>query len=170
MLAMTVSCAPINHTVMGQETNVKIDSVPKNVETIKTPIDENKYLPALNKLERKYQIRSVQLKETYQIFPIVMYPFFCLPKETVCSICPPNIRTLYLKQGSIVIREYSEGVSYHLQVAFLHSTQGRTPWARIYTLHFMRFDANGNCWKEEKNPISVTMILTDREKGIYAAQ
>jgi hypothetical protein len=168
LLAMLVCCAPINKSILKQDP-VKPSDI-KTSSQIEMPIiEESKCLSALSQIERKYQIRSQKNEETFEIYPIQMFPFFCLSNMIQCKICPPKARVVYLRSRNISVKEYAEDKTLHLQVAILHKTKGKIPWARIYTLHFLMLNSN-NIWQEEKRPVSVTTVLANQEKEIYKLQ
>jgi hypothetical protein len=168
LLILIFCCAPINKSVVGQAPPIEHDTIKKALPALQkeiSPAEEAKYLLAINKIERKYQIRSWKLQEKYEIYPIGMFPFFCLSKEVQCQVYPSNLKIIFLRTKYLSIGECKTD---HLQIAVLHCTKGKIPWARIYTMHFLALDSN-KIWQEEKKPISVTTILTNRE-GIYALQ
>jgi len=163
ILTVMMCCAPINLSLMEQAPTIKKDSamavksIPR--EIVECPVNENKYLPALNRLERKYQARCLQTHERYEFFPIQMYPFFCLKQEESLRLCPPGAKMIVLRDKKVYLKEYVQDKTTHIQVAVLIRTRGKTPRARVYTMHSMVLDSN-SIWREDQKPIVVTTILT----------
>jgi len=141
----------------------------------------DEYSVIASKVESQYlaaQARYVQNNPTrqyrYTFFSTCLFPFFCLPLDTVKKIQPSNVKTIYLCSYSMTISKYIDNriKETHVQIAVLNYTQVRSqfddiPVTKTYTLFFfVRNFATGQ-WEEERNPISLVFVLVDYKNITY---
>jgi hypothetical protein len=98
----------------------------------------------------------------YEIFPVIMFPFFCVPADSVKKLQP--YKALYL-QGTAIGLHLDEDSIKHIQIAVLSFTQeGLAPKIKVYTLYFYK-QVMANEWNEDRFPLVVTLFL--KEDGSY---
>lgn len=125
---------------------------------------------AAEKIERPYKRAQARHEYSfpkehyiYQFFPVSMFPFFCIPKDTldtmpiyepifytVCENYYTNFGVCFDKLGST-----------RIQIAILQYVKiGRNlPWAKTYTIYCMLWDSAKKDWIYEKEPISLLFTI-----------
>ena len=148
-------CTPVKAVVIKDSLKQEI---PKNKPAYE-PIGESACYRALERIKYKYHKLP---NDYFEFYPIFMFPFFFL-KDTLPT--PSDYKDIYLMNSNTVVRAYKGLGVVHLQVAVLHYAKSTIdPWARIYSLFFIRLDPT-NGWQEERNPVSVVTVIT--KDGTY---
>lgn len=131
------------------------------------------YTPAVEKVEKIYAKAQFQhsliFKDQYiyEIYPTIMYPFFCVPADTVKRL--PSYGALYLC-GTTIGLHLDKDNNKHISIAVLQyiRSAGNPPSSKIYTIYFFKFNTIINDWSEERGPITVTMLL--KKDGTYMSK
>ena len=140
-----------------------------------TCLDE--YASATAKIETHYQdAQATFIKNNptaqyaYTFFPVSLFPFFCLARDTVKKILPADVKTIYLCEHQLTILKYVDKAKVtHIQIAalnYMQSTPKDLPAVKVYTLFFFMQNTS-NQWQEERQPISITFVLADYKTATY---
>lgn len=121
----------------------------------------------VNSLYKKAQYRySLAYKDQYiyEIFPTTMFPFFCLPADTVKKLLPCG--TVYLCNTTIGLHLDKSGQK-HIQIAVLQYTTvgNNAPGIKSYILYFFKFDSDTKAWIEDRG--TLTIVFTRNKDGSY---
>ena len=131
------------------------------------------YASAVEKVDniyKKAQYRhslAFQDQYKYQIFPTVMFPFFCVPADTVKKLL--SYSPIYLCDATIGLHLDKNNIK-HTQIAVLQYTTvgGSAPGVRFYTMYFFRLDPNTKDWVVDREPLVV--VFTRNKDGSYKSK
>ena len=130
------------------------------------------YSPIIEKIDKKYHREQNSHNTTfrdqyiYEYFPTILFPFFCLPKDTVKKL--PKYKALYLCSHSTTLGIYTDkNKIQHIQVSVLQYVRvGRNaPKIKTYTMYFLKKNVQKNIWEEDRSPLSVSLLL--KKEGLY---
>lgn len=128
------------------------------------------YASAIEKIDniyKKAQYRhSLVFKDHYhyEIFPTILFPFFCVPDDTIKKLRPCG--AIYLCDATIGLNLDRSDIK-HLQIAVLQYTimGNSAPGIKYYTMYFLKWDIDKKDWVEDRGPLTVTLML--KNDGSY---
>jgi hypothetical protein len=128
------------------------------------------YLPAAQYIEKhyiKFQIEyalrnHIQFK--YSFFPVTVFPLFCAK-----SVIDLNRYEVEYPCDTISVWKKNKPLDYfHLRMAVLSFSGNKVrPNTKTYTLYFLYLKPATGAWIEERSPLKVTLVLTDKKTGEY---
>ncbi len=135
------------------------------------------FLPAVEMVEKTYIKAKINHERTfpteryiYQVFPTVLFPYFCLPKDTAKKI--QGYHTMHLCNCATTIGAYIDNMRIkHVQFVILQYVKSgiRSPWSKTYTMYFMKQDLHTKIWEEERKPIAVTFVVQEGKTYKYVS-
>jgi len=131
------------------------------------------YSPAVDKIDNIY--KKAQYRHSlaftdryvYEIYPTLMFPFFCAPTDTVKKLL--SYGNIYSCGTTIGLHLDKENVK-HIQISVLQYIRvgNNTPGIKTYTMYFFKQNMSTKDWDEERAPLVVTLRL--KKDGSYTSK
>jgi len=134
-----------------------------------TPNCFGDYNEAFKKIERKYIKQQLQTKGFYyEVIATSMFPFFCLPKDTITKSIQNKYDVLFLcSYSNNIYRYYDKFKREHIIITVLNYTKlysKSIPEIKTYKAFFLVSNLATNKWEEERSPIQLNFYLNkDRQ-------
>ena len=134
------------------------------------PLCYGAYSGAVEKVEKIYKVNQYRYsliykdQYVYEFFPTTMFPFFCIPLDTLKKL--PSYNTMYLC-GSTIGINLDSPKERRIQIAVLQYTRSGAgqPGVKTYTLYFFKWNPETKDWDTDRTPVSV--IFYRQPDGSY---
>ena len=103
----------------------------------------------------------------YEIYPTIMYPYFCLSPDTAKKLLPYGAIFLC---GTTIGLHLDKNNTKHISIAVLQyvTVGSATPGIKTYTLYFFKNDSITKDWIEDRAPLVVTLL--QKKDGSYMSK
>jgi hypothetical protein len=127
--------------------------------------DFKEYAPAAEKIEKKFikiQTENAKLHANYkyEFFPVTLFPALCVTPDTLSPFLA-QLKIVYTADVNFGVYEF-QGEK-HAVIAVLNymGHKERLSETMTYTLFIMKQNPVSKEWIEERDPVSVILVLTE---------